>query len=155
MKVCIRCCCCPKPRKVRIVPRLGVVHEQSGPVLPTPQYKTSRTGGMIMAGFALTDSQQVTLSVTFLDKKNNPAQVDGAPAWLVDNPNVLALTPATDGLSCLISAVGPLGSALVTLTADVDLGAGVTNVVGTFAVDITAGTATTVAISAGTPTEQP
>ncbi len=105
--------------------------------------------------FELTDCQQVTLSVTFLDKKGNPARVDGAPAWLVDNPNVLALTPAADGLSCLVSAVGPLGSALVTLTADADLGAGVVSVIGTFAVDVTAGAATTVAITAGTPEEQP
>jgi len=105
--------------------------------------------------FQMTYSQQVTLSVAFTDKKGNPAAVDGVPEWSTDNPTVLALTPAADGLSCLVKAAGPLGTAKVTLKADADLGAGVTDIVGTFDVEITAGVATTVTITAGTPEEQP
>ena len=105
--------------------------------------------------FTMSDSQQTNCSVVFVDKKGNPAPVDGVPQWLVDNPNVLALAPAADGMSCLVSAVGPLGDATVTVKADADLGSGVTEVIGTLAVTITGGTATTVTITPAAPTEQP
>jgi hypothetical protein len=97
----------------------------------------------------------VTLGVAFVDKKGNPAKVDGVPQWLVDNPNVLALTPATDGMSCTVAAVGPLGTATVSLKADADLGIGVIDVVGAFEVEVTGGQATAVTITPGAPSEQP
>ncbi len=105
--------------------------------------------------FTLTDSQQVPVSVAITDKKGNPAKVDGVPVWQVDNPNVLALTPAADGMSCLVAAVGPLGTAKVSMTADADLGAGITEIIGVLDIEVTGGTATTVVLTPGTPTDQP
>ena len=141
-------------RKPRLVPRLGVVTEQTGPVAPTPQFQGKKKGRLIVA-FQLTDSQQTTVTIKPQDKKGNPAPVDGAPQWLVDNPNVLALTPSADGLSCLVAAVGPLGTATVSVKADADLGGGVTELVGLLEVEVTGGQAVTVALEPGTPTEQP
>lgn len=103
----------------------------------------------------LSATQQCTLSVTVTDKKGNPAPVDGTPDWLVDNPNVVALTPSADGLSCLISAIGPIGGATVTFRGDADLGDGVKEIAGILEVDVTAGEASLVTINAGTPEEQP
>ena len=105
--------------------------------------------------FSMSDSQQVVLTIKALDKKNNPAPIDGPGEWSTDNTDVLALTPAADGLSCTVVAVGPLGVGKVTVKADADMGAGVVPIVGTIDVTITAGQATTVVVDAGTPTEQP
>jgi hypothetical protein len=105
--------------------------------------------------FQLTDSQDVVVTPKFTSKKGNPARVDGVPEWLVDNSELLALTPAADGLSCSVSAVGPLGTATVTMKADADLGSGVVDVLGTLEIEVTGGGATTVSLEPGTPTEQP
>lgn len=107
-----------------------------------------------MATLKLTATQNCTLSVAITDKKGNPAPVEGTPTWGVDNPNLLAITPAADGLSAVVSAVGPLGTALVSLQADADLGEGVTPIVGTLEVEIGAGSATVIEIQPGEPEEQ-
>lgn len=142
-------------RPIRIVPFPGPVSEQLGPVVKTPQYQRPCRKGLLIMGFSMSDSQLMNLKVKFVDKKNNPAPVDGVPEWSVDNSEMLALTPAADGLSCVVSAVGPLGAANVTVKADADLGSGVTAIIGTAEIQITGGTATTISIDADAPTEQP
>lgn len=153
-KVVIHCRRKRKRKRVFLVPGVRDLGEQAGPVQTSWQHAGKRRGRKVMA-LTMTDSQQCTLTVAFLDKKGNPAPTDGPPEWLVDNPNVLTLTPAPDGLSCLVVAVGPLGSAVVSVKADADLGSGVVEIVGTLDVTITGGTATTVTITPGTPAEQP
>ncbi len=144
---------------IRMVPRLKQITEQSGPVQKTPclQRRLSSKGRMIMA-FEMTGSQQTNASVTFLDKKGNKAKVDGVPVWSTDNSDALALTPAADGMSCAVVAVGPLTGdtpAHVQINADADLGAGVVEIIGTVEVNIVAGQATVVNITLDTPTDQP
>lgn len=102
----------------------------------------------------MTSSQKATLTVSFRDKKGNPAPVDGAPVWGIDNPNVCALTPSPDGLSAEVSAIGPLGAALVSVQADADLGEGIVHIAGTLEVTIVSGAAETVEIVAGEVSEQ-
>jgi len=135
--------------------KLGLITEHNGVDL-TPSRKSKRPllGRVIMA-FTMSSSQQTDVSVVFLDKAGNPAQVDGVPEWMVDNPNVLAINPGIDGLSCRVAAVGPLGLAKVTLTADADLGEGVTAVVGFLDIEITAGQAATVQLNPTAPVEKP
>ncbi len=141
-----------EPYSRRIV--FGVaVSEQTTPVTPTPHAKRAPKGEVNLM-LTLTSSQKAALTVAFKDKKGNPATVDGAPIWGVDNPNVLAITPAADGLSCDVSAVGPLGTALVSVQADADLGEGVVPIAGSLEVMITSGAAETVEITAGAPEEQ-
>jgi hypothetical protein len=103
----------------------------------------------------LTDTQQVDLSVAFLDKAGNPAVVDGAPVWSSSDDTVLTVTAAADGLSATAVATGKLGQAQVSVTADADLGAGTTSISGTLDVTVQAGSAVVANIAAGTPTEKP
>src|SRR5262245_12375828 len=132
------------------------VRENTGPVVPTPQYRKAgyRDLGRFLMALGLTATQKSLLSVRFTDSKGNPANVEGPPAWSCDNTDVLALAPSADGLSCECAAVGPIGTGLVTMTADADLGAGVTPLVGTLEVNVTAGQATVVEIATGPVTEQ-
>ena len=104
--------------------------------------------------FELPIQMETTLSVRFLDAAGNPAVVDGVPTWQVDNPSVGALTPAADGMSCILAAVGPIGSGTVSVQADADLGQGVRLVVGVFQFQVTAGEAVTVQVTASPPTGQ-
>lgn len=143
-------------RRARMVPVLGAASGRAtAPARTAAHYRWPFPTGEVLLMFQMTDSQQVRLGVEFKDKRGNPARVEGVPEWLVDNPNVLALQPAGDGLSCVAAAVGPLGTARVTLKADADLGAGVTELLGTFEAEVVGGEATTVAITAGTPEERP
>lgn len=105
-------------------------------------------------GGTMSVTQKAPLTVEILDKKGNPAPVDGVPDWMVDNSELLALTPSADGMSCEIAAVGPLGVATVTFRADADLGTGFKPIMGTSEITLTGGEATVVNITMGTPVEQ-
>lgn len=100
----------------------------------------------------LKDTQQATLSIQPVDA--NPAPVDGAPVWTTSNSEVVSVQAAEDGLSAIVKAVGPLGSAVVSVKADADVGEGVTQIAGVLEVQVFAGAAVTVQIKAGTPEEQ-
>lgn len=140
---------------IKMIPIIGPVRETSGSIIKTSnKYKFPLTGVLLMA-FKLTDTQQVDLSATFIDKKGNPAPVDGLPEWFTDNPNVLSLVPSPDGLACKISAVGPIGTAIVSMKADADLGSGIIPISGLFDVEVVSGAAVQVTITPGTPSEQP
>lgn len=108
-----------------------------------------------MPSLVLTDSQDCVLTIAPVDKKGNPAPIDGVPEWFSSNTDVLTITPAADGLSATASAVGALGDATVNVNADADMGAGTTAITGTIDITVEAGAATTVAITPSTPTEQP
>lgn len=93
----------------------------------------------------------VLLSVQPVDKKGNPATLAGVPAWTVSDPTLATLNTAPDGLSSTVLAVGPLGHVQVAATFD----DGAEDVLsGTLEVDIVAGAAATLYITAGTPSEQ-
>lgn len=145
---------CDTRETLRIVPRIGRLLEQEGPVAPNSGKVRRPDRRFTIMAFKMSDSQLTTVSVNFADKKGNVAQVDGLPEWSTDNPNVLSLTPAADGMSCKVSAVGPLGVASVTLKADADLGQGVTEIIGVLEVEITGGNASVVKLTPDTPAEQ-
>ena len=88
----------------------------------------------------LPDDKKVSATASFVDAKGNAAAVEGVPSWGTDKPEVLKVTDNVDG-SCLIEAVGPLGTAQVTCTGDADLGAGVVPVILLGDVEVIAGTA--------------
>lgn len=146
--------CRPK-QKPRIVFVVRNVSESNRVVTKTPQFYNWPLLGDVLMSLQLTSSQQCDLSFKPLDKKGNPAKVDGVPVWQTDNTEVLALTPAADGLSCSVAAVGPLGTARVSVVADADLGEGVIDIVGVLDCEVTAGQAVTIKIEAGAITEQP
>ncbi len=141
----------PRPRPILFT--LGPFSEQTSPVTPTPEFQGPQQGE-ILGMATLKATQKCTLTVQFLDKKGNVASVDGTPEWITDHSDVVALVVAADGLSVEVSAVGPVGSAAVSVTADADLGDGVVAVVGSEGFSVVAGDATVVAIGVSQPTEQ-
>ena len=138
-----------------MIPVLGVVRENTGPIAPTHHRKKWPILGRLLVASQLTSSQQQQLSVIFTDVRGNPAQVDGAPYWACDNTDILSVTPAPDGMSCLIAAIGPLGNVRVSVQADADMGNGVVPIAGVYDVEIVSGAATTVQIQGGAITDQP
>ena len=85
----------------------SLTYQQAAPEGPgTP---TVKTGGKMQ----LTDTQQVTVSVSEQDSKGQP--VSDQLAWSVDNGSVISLVPSADTQSCLCVA-GTDGTATVTVT---------------------------------------
>jgi hypothetical protein len=146
--------CVDKRRSGRVVFGLAV-RDCAGMVERTPCYRRRIKEGCDMA-LTMSVTQEAMVTVKAIkDRRGNPARIDGVPSWATDNTDVLALTPAADGLSCKVSAVGMMGMAKVQVTVDADLGTGVVPVIGTLDCECTAGPATVIELEAGTPTEIP
>lgn len=105
--------------------------------------------------FPIPYSSQFPIEVELLDDKGKPAKVDGVPVWATDNPAILTVVPAPDGMSCNVQSTGVLGTATVQFSADADLGAGVKEIIGTLEVEVTARGATTVVLKPGAVTDIP
>jgi hypothetical protein len=101
--------------------------------------------------FIITADQEVPVSVEFVDDHGNPAVVDGIPTWESSDTAVLTVVAAADGMSAVISAVGPDGQAQISLHADADMGAGTTEVIGLLDIEVVAGDAVSATLTAGTP----
>jgi hypothetical protein len=70
-----------------------------------------------------------SVAVKFTTSKGKPAMVDGVPTWSVDNPAVVdSVTPAADGMSATLHITDTPGAAVLSVNADADLGAGVSNI---------------------------
>jgi hypothetical protein len=129
-------------------------------VEPLPAVKfvfTIDLEGQITEGassITMTNSQKATATITPVDAKGNPASVDGVPVWASSDETIITVTPAADGLSAVVAAVGPLGTAKVSVTGDADLGADVKPIFGELDVTITQGQAVGFKIELGTPVEQ-
>jgi hypothetical protein len=92
------------------------------------------------------DSNGVSASLSFKDKKGNPANLPGVPAWAMGSDTVLTMTVAPDGLSASFvptDAAGALGDVAITVTAEGDPIPGVDTIV-------LSGTITVVAAEAAT-----
>ena len=102
----------------------------------------------------MTDTQKVTCTIQPLNSKGNPAPVDGVPQWASTNPSIATVTPAADGLSAEVVAVG-LGTTQINCVADADMDEGeVRELTAVLDVEIKASEAVTMGIAAGTPEEQ-
>jgi hypothetical protein len=99
----------------------------------------------------LGDDQKVTLSVKFETAEGNAARVDGVPAWDTSSEDLLKLTASDDGLTCVVTSVGPTGTATVHVSADADLGSGVKDIIGTMEIEVVPGEAFIAVLSAGSP----
>lgn len=100
----------------------------------------------------MNSQQESVASLQGVDADGNPTNVvfDSPPSWSSDDPAVVTVTPAPDGLTCVIGSPspGPVGSAVVTLDGVIK---GKT-VQATLAVDIIAADAVAVNIVAAPPT---
>lgn len=115
------------------------------------------TQGDVMLSLKDTDVPgTVTVSVSFTDAKGKPAKVDGVPTWAASNPALIdSVTPAADGMSAVIHITDNPDASNLTVSADVDLGAGVTSQDFVDTVTVTAGDAVAAAFNFGAVTKDP
>ena len=90
--------------------------------------------------YTLASGMQVHLSVSYVDAAGNPAAVDGPVQWATSDTAIATVTAEVD-TAAVLKTVGPIGQIQVTVTADVDLGAGVKNLVTPVDVAVVAGEA--------------
>lgn len=101
----------------------------------------------------LRDDQKVLLTISPVDAKGKPASVDGAPAWASSDETVVTVVAASDGMSAVATGVVP-GTSRVVVTADADLGSGVTPLSGSLDFTVTGGAAVAITITAAPPANQ-
>jgi hypothetical protein len=102
----------------------------------------------------LTDIQKVNLTIQPVDAKGNPATVPVPPTWTSSDATILTVTPAADGLSAVALAVGPLGTAQVTVKVQPDIDPSVPALVGTLDVEVVGSDAVSLSIKADAPVNQ-
>jgi hypothetical protein len=104
--------------------------------------------------YTLGADQQVILQVEYVDANGNAATVDGPVQWDSSNPTIVTVTAdAADDMRALVQAVGPVGNAQITATADADLGEGTRTLVTPMDVTVVAGEAVTGTITPVGPAE--
>jgi hypothetical protein len=144
----------PDNDKPRLLFSFGPTVEQAGKGVPTPQYKGTNPRSRLMAAFSLTDSQQSTFAIAFVDKRGNPtAAPAGTINWMTDNVDLLGLTPAADGLSCVVASLGPIGAGVVTVNVTATDGSVLAS--GSVNVSVVSGAPVTINVTPGAATEQP
>lgn len=98
----------------------------------------------------MTDLQTAVASIQAVTAEGNAAVLDTPPTWASSDPSIVTVDVAPDGMSAVIGSPtpGPLGSAVVTVTAQ----AGGNVVQGTLAVDIIGSGAVAINITTAAPT---
>ena len=75
--------------------------------------------------YTLPVGMRVEVQVAYVDAGGNPAIIDGLVSWDSSDHNIVtAEVDADDNTLCMLTALGGVGDAQVTATADADLGAG-------------------------------
>lgn len=92
--------------------------------------------------YTLPVDMQVHVQVEYVDAHGNPAAVDDEVTWASSDATIIAVSAdATDSTKATVRAVGKVGQAQVTATADADLGEGIKSLVTTMDVTSVAGEA--------------
>ena len=102
----------------------------------------------------MTTTQQFKITPAILDRKGKPAPTDGPPTYASSDESVATVVASEDGLSATVIAQG-VGSYSISVSADADLGAGVTTISGQDSGTVSLGTATSVGFTVGPVEEQP
>lgn len=102
----------------------------------------------------LTNLQEVPVTLEFLRADGSPAPVDGIPVWSNDAEDTVSVEVAQDGKSATIHTRGPVGTARITVTADVNPGAGVIELIGVLEVDVVSDGSMTIRFNVGTPVDR-
>lgn len=99
----------------------------------------------------LNTDQKVKLTITPITSTGKPAKIDGVPVWESSDTAVIVITPSSDGLSCDAVTTDEIGTAIVTVTIDADLGSGVENISATADIEVVHVRATNLGLVVGTP----
>jgi len=102
----------------------------------------------------LTADQQVELSITGEDQHGNPVDITGDVVWLSSDESIIVVEANSgDDKVATAAAVGPVGTASVTVTNDADRD-GTGDFMGSLAIDVVAGQIAEITIAAGEPTDR-
>lgn len=63
------------------------------------------------------DTEKSVATLVATDDAGNPGTLDVVPAWTSSDTTIATIVPAEDGMSAEVSAVGPVGTADITVTA--------------------------------------
>lgn len=110
--------------------------------------------GVEVTQMELKVTKKAKVSVKFKDAAGFQAKVDGKPEWLVSDAAKASLVVAEDGMSAEVQALD-VGSFMLSLSADADLGEGIKPILGSLAFDVTAGEAVSVELVAEEIVEAP
>ena len=98
---------------------------------------------------------KVVASIEPIDANGNHASIDGVPVWTSSSDSIATVSPHPDDGSGVYSAdVVPgtaLGSCQINVTADADLGSGITTITGLLDVQVVGGQAVGFKITTGEP----
>ena len=98
----------------------------------------------------ITNEQKVQVTLAPLTAAGNPATVDGVPTWSVTSGDA-TLEVAENGMSAyLVSGAADVNSQ-ITVTADADLGEGVTEITDTIDLAVVSAAASQLGLNVGTP----
>jgi hypothetical protein len=98
----------------------------------------------------LPNDHKVPVSIEPVDAHGNPAQVQGVPNWTSSAENIAYVSAvASDGLSAEVLPGDTLGTCQINVSADADLGSGVTQINGVLDVQVVAGQAVGFQIQTG------
>lgn len=103
---------------------------------------------------SLSPTQKCGLSLNPVDASEHPATLDGVPVWSSTDDSVVVVEPAPDGLTAVARAQGKLGSAKVEVKADARMGPEVSELTDSLDIEVAAGEAKSLGLTAGTPEEQ-
>ncbi len=140
----------PRPPPVTTRWRVGPVRAKT--IVPAPQGFTL-TADRQEITVQLTADQQVALSITGQDDYGNPVDITGDVVWLSSDETIVRVDQE-DAQHATAVAVGPVGTAAVTVTNDVNQD-GTGDFQGSLAIDVVAGDITEIAIIPGDPTDKP
>jgi hypothetical protein len=137
-----------KGRRLSLKWRIGAPYDTT-PADRVPGPVATPTGRFDLIMDLLAD-KQVPLSLAFTDELDNPVETpaDATVTYTVDDASLINLTDNGDG-TATAAAVGPLGSAVVSVSASWSGG----SVTGDLLINVVAGLAERVTIVAGEPTE--
>jgi hypothetical protein len=98
----------------------------------------------------LKDNQSVTYTIGGTDSKGNPATITGPVTWALSDSTTLSVTPAADGMSAVVAALGPLSTAAGVQLTVTDTGDG--GLTGTDTIVVVGSSPTTLVLTPGAPT---
>jgi len=143
--------------KTEVIPRQAPIEYKWRIVVASKQEQpeqSSHKSPFVESEFTvqLTADQQVELSITGEDKYGNPVDISGDVAWLSSDESIISLVNTAPDHATAV-AVGPTGTASVTVTNDVNQD-GTGDFMGSLAIDVVAGDIAEITIEAGEPTDK-
>lgn len=105
-----------------------------------------------IAMLILPNDHKVTASIQPVDAKGNPATIDGLASWSSSSNDIASVTNlSADTLSADVVPGTQLGTCQINVTADADLGSGVTTISGVLDCQVVAGQAVGFTITTAPP----